>query len=86
MCDYMVQIVLSLSKEKEKELRRLASEMYNGKKGALSKIVEDGITLVSSQKEKIKADKDFWEMVNNAKDLRIGKFTREEANYRKIFP
>jgi len=25
-------------------------------------------------------------MINNAKDLGIGKFTREEANYRKIFP
>ena len=76
----MVQIVLSLSKEKEKELRNLAIEKYNGKKGALSKIVEEGIDLVKSQTTQKKADKDFWEMVNNAKDLGIGKFTREEAN------
>jgi hypothetical protein len=82
----MVQIVLSLSKEKEKELRKLAMEKYEGKKGALSKIVEEGIELVRDKKEQKKADEEFWEMVNNAKDLGIGKFTREEANYRKIFP
>ena len=76
----MVQIVLSLSKEKEMELRKLAIEKYDGKKGALSKIVEEGIDLVKSQTTQKKADKDFWEMVNNAKDLGIGKFTREEAN------
>ena len=78
----MVQIVLSLSEEKEKELRKLAIEKYEGKKGALSKIVEEGIELVKNQKQKTRAEKDFWEMVNNAKDLGIGKFTREEANER----
>ncbi len=82
----MVQIVLSLSKEKEKELRQLAMEKYDGKKGSLSKIVEEGIELLKNDSLQKKADKDFWEMVNNAKDLGIGKFTREEANYRKIFP
>ena len=78
----MVQIVLSLSEEKDKELRRLAIEKYGGKKGALSKVVEEGIELVKSQKQKTRAEKNFWEMVNNAKDLGIGKFTREEANER----
>lgn len=78
----MVQIVLSLSEEKDKELRRLAIEKYGGKKGALSKVVEEGIELVKNQKQKTRAEKDFWEMVNNAKDLGIGKFTREEANER----
>ena len=78
----MVQIVLSLSKEKEKELRQLAVEKYNGKKGALSKIVEEGIDLVKNHEQQSKADKDFWNMVNNAKNLKIGKFTREEANER----
>jgi len=82
----MVQIVLSLSKEKEKELRQLAMEKYDGKKGSLSKIVEEGIELLKNDSLQKKADKDFWEMVNNAKDLGIGKFTREETNYRKIFP
>ena len=78
----MVQIVLSLSEEKDKELRRLAIEKYGGKKGALSKVVEEGIELVKIHKQKSKAKKEFWEMVNNAKDLGIGKFTREEANER----
>ncbi|MDD3083713.1 MAG: hypothetical protein PHP82_01695 [Candidatus ainarchaeum sp.] len=82
----MVQIVLSLSKEKEKELRQLAMEKYDGKKGSLSKIVEEGIDLVKSKKDKGEADKDFWEMVNNAKDLGKIKFDRQEANYRRIFP
>jgi hypothetical protein len=78
----MVQIVLSLSKEKEKELRQLAMEKYSGKKGSLSKIVEEGIDLVKNYEQQTKADKDFWNMVNNAKNLKIGKFTREEANER----
>jgi hypothetical protein len=78
----MVQIVLSLSKEKERELRKLAIEKYEGKKGALSKIVEEGIELVKNQKQKTRAEKDFWEMVNNAKDLGKIEFTREEANER----
>jgi len=78
----MVQIVLSLSEKKDKELRQLAIEKYEGKKGALSKVVEEGIELVKNQKQKTRAEKDFWEMVNNAKDLGIGKFTREEANER----
>jgi hypothetical protein len=76
----MVQIVLSLSKEKE--LRQLAMEKYSGKKGSLSKIVEEGIDLIKMQKRKTKADKDFWNMVNNAQNWNIGKFTREEANER----
>lgn len=80
----MVQIVLSLSEEKE--LRQLAMDKYNGKKGALSKIVEERIELVKYNKEKENANENFWEMVNNAKNLGIGKFTREEANYQKIFP
>lgn len=81
----MVQIVLSLSEEKEKELRQLAMDKYNSKKGSLSKIVEEGIELVKYNKEKENANENFWEMVNNAKNLGIGKFTREEANYRKVF-
>jgi hypothetical protein len=76
----MVQIVLSLSEKKNKELRKLAMEKYSGKKGALSKIVEEGIDLVKDKNAQKKADKDFWEMVNNAKDLGIIKFDRQEAN------
>jgi len=78
----MVQIVLSLSEKKDKELRQLAIEKYEGKKGALSKVVEEGIELVKNQKQKTRAEKDFWEMVNNAENWHIGKFTREEANER----
>jgi len=78
----MVQIVLSLSEKKEKDLRKLAMEKYNGKKGALSRIVEEGITLVKNQKHREQAKKDFWEMVENAENWHIGKFTREEANSR----
>ena len=57
-------------------------DKYDGKKGALSKIVEEGIDLVKNHEQQSKADKDFWNMVNNAKNLKIGKFTREEANER----
>ena len=78
----MVQIVLSLSEEKEKELRKLAIEKYEGKKGALSKIVEEGIELVKNKKQKTNAEKEFWEMVNNAKDLGKIEFNRQEANER----
>ena len=82
----MVQIVLSINKEKTRELRQLAMEKYGGKKGALSKIVEDGITLVKKDMSKSKSEKEFWELVNNAKDWGVIKFDRQEANYRKIFP
>ena len=78
----MSKLIISLSKEKEKELRKLAMDKYDGKKGALSKIVEEGIDLVKNHEQQSKADKDFWNMVNNAKNLKIGKFTREEANER----
>lgn len=76
----MVQVIVSLSEEKEKELRKLAMDKYDGKKGSLSKIVEEGIEMVKNKKEQEKNDKDFWELVNNAKDLGKINFTREEAN------
>ena len=82
----MVQIVLSLSEEKEKELRQLAMEKYGGRKGALSKVVEDAITLVKENFDQKDADKEFEEMIKNAKNLGKIKFDRQEANYRKIFP
>jgi hypothetical protein len=78
----MGKIIISLSNEKEKELRKLAMDKYNGQKGSLSKIVDEAIDLVKNQDQQSKADKDFWNMVNNAKNLKIGKFTRDEANER----
>ena len=61
-------------------------EKYGGRKGALSKVVEDAITLVKENFDQKDADKEFEEMIKNAKNLGKIKFDRQEANYRKIFP
>jgi hypothetical protein len=78
----MGQIVLSLKNETEKELRKLAVDLYNGKKGALSEIVSRGITLVSEEEKRSVAHKRLLEYARNAKDLGVGKFNRDEANAR----
>jgi hypothetical protein len=82
----MGKIIISLSNEKEKELRQLAMDKYNGQRGSLSKIVDEAIDLVRHNEQKNNSKKEFEEMIKNAKDLGKIKFNRQEANYRKLFP
>ncbi|MDD2531796.1 MAG: hypothetical protein PHY04_01055 [Candidatus ainarchaeum sp.] len=64
----MVQIVLSISKEHNKKLRELAMKEFEGKKGALSAIVEKGIDLADAQVKQNEAhDKLLWLAKNCAK-------------------
>lgn len=78
----MVQIVLSLDEATEKELRRLAKEKYDGRKGALSEIVRRGIKLVSEEEKRALAHERLLELARNARDAGVGKFSRKEANER----
>ncbi len=80
-----MQIVLSLDEATEKELRRLAKEKYDGRKGALSEIVRRGVKLVSEEEKRAWAHGRLLEIAKNAKDAGVGKFRREDAYGRKIF-
>ncbi len=75
----MVQVVLSLEKKYDEKLRRLASEILSGKKGALSEIVERGLDLVEENAKREAAYEKLLVKVKGAKALGIGKFDREEC-------
>ncbi|MBI5036875.1 hypothetical protein HZC09_06060 [Candidatus Micrarchaeota archaeon] len=44
-------ITLSINEETDDLLRKMANEEYQGRKGSLSKIVEEGIRTVAQKKE-----------------------------------
>ena len=75
----MTQVVLSLEDKYDKKLRRLANTIYSGKKGAMSSVVENGLDLVERELEKKNAYIRLLSEAETAKDLKIGKFKREEA-------
>lgn len=75
----MGQVVLLLDDVHDKKLRKLAAKEFKNKKGSMSKIVSRGIDLVE---EKMKRDyyfKKLMYLAENAKDLGIGTFKRDEA-------
>lgn len=75
----MKQVVLSLSDEGEKRLRRLARETKEGKKGALSETAEEALLLLEKNMEMWKARKRLMEIANENIDFGVGKFDREKA-------
>lgn len=75
----MVQVVLSLEEKYDKKLRKLANTLYNGKKGAMSEVVERGIELVEEKTRRDRAYKKLLALSAKAKAVGIGKFKREEA-------
>lgn len=74
----MVQIVLSLEREIEQELREIAQRLYQGKKGALSKVVEQALRLLHRELERKQAYAKLLHEAEHAQKLGIGKFKREE--------
>jgi len=87
----MVQIVLSISEKHNKKLRDLAMKEFEGKKGALSAIVEKGIDLADEEAKRTAAhEKLMWLIRNKAgKGKWSGKFDRNEMydeRMRQIYP
>jgi len=76
----MVQIVLSISEKHNKKLRDLAMKEFEGKKGAISAIVEQGIDLAEEKVRKQRAHERLLHLARNAQNLGVGKFSRAEAN------
>lgn len=74
----MVQIVLSISKEHNKKLRDLAMKEFEGKKGALSAIVEKGIDLVNAETKRELAHNKLLYLARNSNLKLGGKFDRNE--------
>ncbi len=74
----MKQVVLSLQDDSEKRLRRLAHELKGGKKGALSKTVEESLILLEKEMKRRAAFKRLMEIANENRVLGIGKFSRDD--------
>ena len=72
----MVQVVLSLEAKADLALRELAREVYGGRKGALSKVVEDSLELMRREVEKQKAHEELVSEARKAKKLGVGSFKR----------
>jgi len=75
----MVQIVLSISEKHNKKLRDLAMKEFEGKKGALSAIVEKGIDLADEEAKRNEAHYKLLDLARKSKlKLGDGKFDRNE--------
>jgi len=74
----MVQIVLSISEKHNKKLRELAMKEYEGKKGALSAIVEKGIDLVDEEAKRMEAHYKILEIARKSTWKGDGKFDRNK--------
>ncbi len=75
----MVQIVLSLEAEYDKKLRRMASEMYNNKKGAMSEIVEHGLDLFEKESKRNAAYLKLLALSKQNLKFGVKNFKREDA-------
>ncbi len=75
----MGQVVMFFDEKHESALRRLAKEMYRGKKGAMVKVASEGIDLLDRQRNRLRAYRRILHEAENAKNLGIGTFRREEA-------
>ncbi len=75
----MGQVVLSLDEKHDKKLRELAHVVFKSKKGAMSKVVKEGIDLFEEKIRREESFKKLLKMAENAKKLGIGTFKREEA-------
>ena len=75
----MAQVVLSLSKESEDRLRRLAQITKQGRKGALSDTVEEAIFLLEKKLKQKASLGRLKTLASQDKVFGAGRFKREEA-------
>ncbi len=69
-------VTVSFEKEDEDRLRRLAHEKYGGKKGALSKVLSEGLRRLDEESEKENARQSLLKRLEKGFDM--GKFTFKE--------
>jgi hypothetical protein len=74
----LVQIVLSISEKHNKKLRELAMKEFEGKKGALSAVVEKGIDLADEEAKREAAHEKLVWLAKNKAGKGEGKFDRNE--------
>ena len=75
----MGQVVMFFDDEHESRLRRLAKEMYKGKKGAMVKVASEGIDMLERESKRQRAFERMLHEAKNAKNIGIGTFRREDA-------
>ena len=78
-------MVLSLSDAGNARLRRLASETNEGKKGALSQTVEEGLISLEKKRRHQQALKRLLELADENKSYGVKKFVRADAYRGKRF-
>ncbi|MDO8627676.1 MAG: hypothetical protein Q7K42_04375 [Candidatus Diapherotrites archaeon] len=76
----MEKFNISLQEIYGKKLRNLAMTVFEGKKGGISKTIENALDEYEKKIRREKAWDRLMTKASNSKDLGIGKFTREEAN------
>ncbi len=72
-------ITISLSKETEELLRKLASQEFPGQKGAISRILEAGIQAYLEQKKSRDAKERAFSRMRKGFDLGGGPYYRERG-------
>ena len=77
--DSMRQVVLSLHETAEDRLRRMAQQQYSGKKGSLSKTVEEALLVLEKQRKQRKALERLLQISREDRILGVGRFERNEA-------
>lgn len=75
----MVQIVLSLEKEYDKKLRKIAKKEFGGQKGSLSLAVERSIDLLEKEIKMQRAREKLLNLSKENNEIGIGKFNRNEV-------
>lgn len=65
--------------EHESRLRRLAKDMYKGKKGAMVKVASEGIDMLERERKRQWGFERLLHEAKNAKKWSIGEFSRDEA-------
>lgn len=81
----MKHILLSLNDRGNARLQRLASEEYEGKKGALSQTVEEALEEFEINKKQRTAIKKLIAFARQDHDLGVGRFERKMAYKGKRF-
>lgn len=72
-------VTISLSQAGEKLLRKLAAEKYPGQKGAMAKVVEEGLIEVADKKTQEAAKKRFFEIAKKGFNLGGGPYWKDRS-------
>ena len=75
----MKQVVLSITEDSDKRLRKLASEYMDGRKGSLSKTVEDALILLDKRIRQERGIIRLKELANEDINYGVGRFERTQA-------